>query len=225
MSDNGRILVLEGPLSQGIVDVLVEKGYPVNRAADAVQLRSEAGGAPLVVLDALAPGMSLAACRQLEQSIEAPVLVIVPALDTDHEVRVIQAPFTQDTLLDQVQELLAPPHDVVTVGELVIDLAAWRVALRGRPVDLSPMEFRLMAYLARNVGRTATHEELLEEVWECSPELGDRHLVTSCVYRVRQKLGEDAGRPEYPEYIVSVPGVGYRLRSQAQWEGAVRRGR
>lgn len=109
MSDNGRILVLEGPLSQGIVDVLVEKGYPVNRAADAVQLRSEAGGAPLVVLDALAPGMSLAACRQLEQSIEAPVLVIVPALDTDHEVRVIQAPFTQDTLLDQVQELLAPP--------------------------------------------------------------------------------------------------------------------
>ncbi len=111
MSGNGRILVLEGPLSRGIADVLVESGYPVTRAADASQVLPEAEEAELVVLDVLAPGMDLEGLSELEQRVEAPVLVIVPALDTGDRVVAIQAPFEPDTLLEQVQRLLtgAPP--------------------------------------------------------------------------------------------------------------------
>lgn len=104
----------------------------------------------------------------------------------------------------------------------MIDLAGWRVMLRDRRVHLSSTEFCCLAQLAQKPGRTVKYGELLEAVWECSPELGDPHLVTSCVYRLRRKLGDDAA---HPAYIVNVPGVGYRLRSQQQWEEALRRGR
>jgi DNA-binding response OmpR family regulator len=97
---------------------------------------------------------------------------------------------------------------------MMIDLEAREVTLHGRPVRLSKMEFDVLAYLARKVGRVATYDDLLEAVWNCLPGQGDPNLVTRCVYRLRTRLGEDAGQPEY---IVSVRGVGYRLRSQEQW--------
>ena len=102
----------------------------------------------------------------------------------------------------------------------MIDLAGWRVMLRGRQLALSRREFCLLAYLARRPGRVVPYEELLEAVWERSPEIGDLHLVANCVYRLRRKLEDDASQPAY---IVNVPGVGYRLRSQQQWEEALRR--
>ncbi len=108
------------------------------------------------------------------------------------------------------------------VGELLIDLAGWRVVLRGRRLALSPREFCLLAHLARRPGRVVPYGELLEAVWECSPGTGGRHLVTSCMNRLRKKLGED---PDHPEYVLNVRGVGYRLRSQEQWEEAIRRSR
>lgn len=222
MSDNSRIVVLEGPLSEDLPAALGEAGWPVAQAEDAGDVPAKAEGAVLVVLDALAPGMDLEGCRRLAQSIEAPVLMVVPGLDTGEPVAALQAPVDAERLLQQVQELLtepAAPH-VVTVGDLVIDLDAWRVMVRGRRVTLSPTEFRVLAYLARNVGQTVMYETLLEAVWEYSSELGDPHLVTSCVYRLRRKL---RGGATEPAYIVNTPGVGYRLRSQQQWEEAVRR--
>jgi DNA-binding response OmpR family regulator len=115
---------------------------------------------------------------------------------------------------------MSPPHEGVTVGELVVDLAGWRVMVRGRRVDLAPLEFKLLAYLARRVGRVATYDELLEDVWDCPADLGDRHLIISCVDRLRKKVEND---PSRPEYVINVRRVGYRLRSQHQWEEAVRR--
>lgn len=110
MPDDIRIVVLEGPLSSGITGILVEGGYSVTHA-DASQLLPKAEGAALVVLDVLAPGMDLEGLSELEQRVEAPVLVIVPALDTGQRVAAIRAPFEPDTLLEQVQRLLteAPP--------------------------------------------------------------------------------------------------------------------
>jgi two-component system KDP operon response regulator KdpE len=59
-----------------------------------------------------------------------------------------------------------------------------------------------------------TYDELLEAVWNCPPGQGDPKWVVRCMSRLRKKLGEDAGNPKY---VVNVPGVGYRLRSQQQW--------
>lgn len=222
MPNEVQIIVLEGPLSQGVTEVLTEAGYSVTQAAGASELVSEAEDVALVILDLLAPGMDLEAGRQLGQRVEAPVLVIVPALETGHEVAAIRAPFESDALVQQVQQLLAEPRaEVVEVGELVIDLTTVRVTLAGKPVDLSPMELRLLIYLARNVGQVVSYEALLTEVWGYAPRTGDRKVVTNCVRRLRKKLGESAARPEY---LVTVRGVGYQLRDQQQWEAFVKHG-
>ena len=111
MPDDIRIVVLEGPLSSGITGILIEEGYSVTRAANASNALPKAEGAALVVLDVLAPGMGPGPWRELEQRIETPGIVIVPALDTGARVAAIRAPFDADTLLEQVQRLLteAPP--------------------------------------------------------------------------------------------------------------------
>ncbi len=222
MSNEIKIIVLEGPLSQNVTDVLTEAGYSVIRAANASELLSGAEDATLMILDVLAPGMDLEACRQLGQRVEASVLVIVPALDTGDEVVALRAPFEPDALVQQVQQLLDEPRaEVVEVGELVIDQRGRRVTLRGQPIALSRTEFDLLAHLARRNGEVVPHDDLLEVVWGYPAGQGDRKLVTNCVVRARRKLGEGAGRPAY---LVTVRGVGYRLRSQQQWEESVARG-
>lgn len=220
MPNETQIIVLEGPLSQSVTEVLAEAGYSVTRAAGAPELLSEAEDTALVILDVLASGMDLEACRQLGQRVEAPVLVIVPALDTGDEVVALRAPFEPDVLVAQVRQLLAKPHaEVVEVGELVIDLTTVRVTHAGKPVDLSALELRLLIYLARNVGQGVSYDALLTEVWGYAPETGDRKAVTNCVRRLRTKLGESAA---HPEYLVTVRGVGYQLRDQRQWEAFVK---
>ncbi len=167
--------------------------------------------------------MDLEARRQLEQQVEAPVLVIVPALETEHEVVTLRAPFEPETLIHQVRKLLAEPRaEVVQVGELAIDSTTARVSLAGKPVDLSPMELRLLIYLALNIGQAVGYDALLTEVWGYAPETGDRKVVTNCVRRLRKKLGESAA---HLEYLVTVRGVGYQLRDQQQWQAFVKQER
>lgn len=109
---------------------------------------------------------------------------------------------------------MSPPPQL-RIGELVIDLERWRVTLGGRPVGLSATEFRLLAHLARRAGQVVTYDELLEGVWGCPAEEGNYDMVRSCVRRVRRKLREDATTPRY---VMTVRGVGYRLRDPAQPE-------
>ncbi|RME43447.1 MAG: DNA-binding response regulator, partial [Chloroflexi bacterium] len=209
MSNAAQIIVLEGPLSQGVTEILTQAGWIVTRAADTSELLSRAGEAALVVVDGLAPGMDLEARRQLAQRMEAPLLVIVPALETDHEVVTLRAPFEPEMLIQQARKLLAETRtEVVQVGELASDLTTARVILAGKLVDLSSMELRMLIYLARNVGQVVAYDALLTEVWGYAPGTGDRKVVTNCVRRLRKKLGESAA---HPEYIVTARGVGYRL--------------
>jgi len=72
-------------------------------------------------------------------------------------------------------------------------------------VVLSTTKFRLLAHLARRVGRVVTYDELLEAVWGCAPEAGNYDMVRSCVRRVRRKLGEEA---KAPRYLITVRGGG-----------------
>jgi DNA-binding response OmpR family regulator len=105
--------------------------------------------------------------------------------------------------------------ETVRIGHLVIDVAGRRATLDGQPVVLSQMQFNLLAHLAQRAGQVVTYDALLEAVWGCPSGCGTRDAVKSCVKRLRRKLDEDA---QYPEYIVNVRGVGYRLRSQEEWE-------
>jgi two-component system, OmpR family, response regulator len=91
-------------------------------------------------------------------------------------------------------------------GDLVLDEARWTVHRGGRPVDLSPTEFRLLAYLMRNQGKVLTRAQLLENVWGWSRR-GQSQIVETYVSYLRRKL-DALG----PRLIHTKRGVGYLLR-------------
>lgn len=216
MSSNLQILVLEGDLSRGLTDLLVEQGYSAIRVADPSRIQSRAAGTALVIVDVSAPEMGWEGWRELSQRAEIPLLLIVPGPAAEEQVAVISAPVDQDRLVQRIEDLLSGARsEAIQVGDLVIDAASWRVTVGGRRIALGPLESRLLVYLARRVGRVVTYDQLLAAVWAYPAGQGDPNLVMRCVSRLRKKLGEDA---DHPEYIVNVPGMGYRLRSQREWE-------
>src|SRR5262249_47298080 len=95
----------------------------------------------------------------------------------------------------------------VDLGDLVVDLADRSVRHRDQPVHLTPLEFGLLAALARHPGKLVTHRQLLQEVW--GPQYGtETHYLRVHVAHIRAKLEAD---PSRPRHLITEPGVGYRL--------------
>ena len=121
-------------------------------------------------------------------------------------------PFGTDELLARLRAVLRRSAEVggsprIVIGKLVIDLADRLVTRASRPVHLTPIEFDLVAALARHHGKLLTHRQLLQEVW--GPGHTDAtHYLRVHVAHIRAKLEPDPARPRY---VLTDPGVGYRL--------------
>lgn len=98
-------------------------------------------------------------------------------------------------------------HRQITHGDITIDNAARMVRVSGRPVDLAPIEYKLLSELAVNAGTLLTHDQLLHAVWESGAD-ADASRLRNVIKELRRKLGDDARNPRY---IVTVPRVGYRM--------------
>ncbi len=96
---------------------------------------------------------------------------------------------------------------LIVVGQLSLDSQARSASLRGQPIQLTQLEYDLLACLARNAGRVVAHAELQREVWGC-PGGGTPAQVKNCIKRVRQKIEPDSKRPRY---LVTVYGYGYLM--------------
>ena len=96
---------------------------------------------------------------------------------------------------------------VIEIGELTIDVAAHRVTVAGSEVHLTPIEFKILRALAQDRGKLVTHRQLLEKVWGPGYE-GETHYLRVHVAHIRAKIEPD---PADPRYLVTDPGVGYRL--------------
>jgi two-component system, OmpR family, KDP operon response regulator KdpE len=103
-----------------------------------------------------------------------------------------------------------PGESKFAVGELQVDLAQRQVTLAGRPVHLTPIEYRLLATLVRHAGKLLTHHQLLNEVW--GPNHTEQaHYLRVYTAQLRRKLEVDPARPRY---VLTEPGVGYRLAAE-----------
>jgi two-component system KDP operon response regulator KdpE len=100
---------------------------------------------------------------------------------------------------------------VLTIGELGIDLDKRRVTTAGTEVHLTPNEYKLFAYLMKHAGKVLTHRQLLKEVWGAA-YASQTHYLRVYMVQLRHKLEKDAARPRY---LVTEPGVGYRLKTDA----------
>lgn len=181
-------------------------------------------GPDLVILDLMLPDMDgFEVCKRLrrEPQTERIPVVIVSAKDSEMD-RVLglelgaddylAKPFSPRELLLRVRRSLERRQpvpesgDLLVFGELTIDVPGHRVLVKGRVVDVTATEFRLLTVLARRRGRVQTREHLLHEVWSVgeSDEI-DVRTVDTHVRRLREKLGVAA------QWVETVRGVGYRF--------------
>ena len=177
----------------------------------------------LLLLDLLLPGMSgLEVCRQVRATSNIPIIVLsvkdaerdkVEALDLGADDYVAK-PFGIDEVLARVRVALrhiaqaptgAAPH--FQAGSLVVDFAQRRVLLNGRDVSLTPTEYDLLKVFISHRGKLLTRQMLLKEVWGADAH-ARTHSLHVYVAQLRQKIEPV---PERPQFILTIPGVGYRF--------------
>jgi two-component system phosphate regulon response regulator PhoB len=177
------------------------------------------------VLDLMLPGMSgfdvLERIRADDATREIAVLMLTARRDEPDRIRglslgaddYLTKPFSPQELVLRVGAILrrtsvaaAAPGERLTVGPIIIDRAAHRVAIDGRDIDLTPTEYKLLLTLAERRGRVQARAHLLQTVWDAAPDIQTR-TVDMHVQRLRAKLGA-AG-----DLVETVRGFGYRLRA------------
>jgi two-component system KDP operon response regulator KdpE len=224
-----RILVVddEPHIVRGLKVILRTAGYAVEAAETKAEALALLASRPpdAVVLDLVLPdGQGVDVCREVRRWSGLPIVVLSAVGDEREKVRALDAgaddyvtkPFGTDELLARLRAVLRRSADpggssTLTLGELDIDFADRRLHRSGREVHLTPIEFDLVRVLAQNQGRLVTHRTLLREVW--GPEYDDAtHYLRVHVAHIRAKLESD---PSRPQYLLTEPGVGYRLRDPA----------
>jgi two-component system KDP operon response regulator KdpE len=181
----------------------------------------------LVLLDLGLPDMDgLAVTRALREWTRAPIIVIsardqeqdkIAALDGGAD-DYLTKPFGTGELLARLRVAIrhkeragGEAESAVTVGELRIDLARRQVFAQDREVHLTPIEYKLFSVLMKHAGRVLTHRQLLKEVW--GPTSVDQtQYLRVYMAELRHKLEPEPARPRY---LVTEPGVGYRLKVES----------
>jgi two-component system KDP operon response regulator KdpE len=207
--------------------ILRNAGYEVATAAtksealDAVSVRPP----DAMVLDLVLPdGSGVDVTSEVRTWSSLPIIVLSAVGDEREKVRALDVgaddyitkPFGTEELLARLRAVLRRAGDeredpVVTVGDLSIDLADRRVSRNGKEIHLTPIEFDILRELAHHVGKLVTQRQLLQTVWGPGYDL-ETHYLRVHVAHIRAKIEPD---PSHPTYVITEPGVGYRLRDPA----------
>jgi len=220
-----RVLVVddEPQIVRGLKVILRSEGYEVQTAESVAEALDAVAVRPpdALVLDLVLPdGSGVDVCTEVRSWSGLPIVVLSAVGDEREKVRALDAgaddyitkPFGSEELLARLRAVLRRSQDgseepAIEIGDLVIDLAAHRVGRAGEEVRLTPLEYDLLAVLARNRGRLVTQRKLLKEVWGPAYET-ETHYLRVHVAHIRAKIESDASSPRY---VITDPGVGYRL--------------
>jgi DNA-binding response OmpR family regulator len=222
-----RILVVddEPAIVDAVAYALRSEGFDVDSRSDGESALEAAlvNGFDLVILDLRLPGLSgIEVCRRVRAASEVPILIL-SARDAEVD-RVlgleagaddyVTKPFSIAELVSRVRAIFrrrdldrGGGFAVRTVGSLRVDLARHKVTVDGRPVDLTPTEFKLLALLAQEPGRVYGRREVMQHLWE-SAYVGDERACDVHVSKLRRKIESEPGKPQR---VITVRGVGYRL--------------
>jgi two-component system, OmpR family, KDP operon response regulator KdpE len=204
--------------------ILRNAGYEVATAAtmsealDAVSVRPP----DAMVLDLVLPdGSGVDVTSEVRTWSSLPIIVLSAVGDEREKVRALDVgaddyitkPFGTEELLARLRAVLRRAGDdrdqpVITVGDLSIDLSDRRVSRGGEEIHLTPIEFDILRELAHHLGKLVTQRQLLQTVWGPGYDL-ETHYLRVHVAHIRAKIEPD---PSHPSYLITEPGVGYRLR-------------
>lgn len=225
---NDRILVVddEPQIRRALQTALNGHGYRADAVADAASALEYLASRPpdLLVLDLMLPGTDgFAVLQHTRAWSDVPVIVLSARGEERNKIRALDMgaddyltkPFGMGELLARVRAMLrrrpASGETAITFGDVTVDLARRVVTKRGVEVHLTPTEFELLLVLCANLDRVLTHRQVLERVWGSHAASNTQQLRVYINY-LRRKLEDE---PSHPRWIVSEPGIGYRLRADA----------
>jgi len=224
MTDKQKILVVddETQIIRVMRHILSAHGYSVRTAEDGESALSvlDEWQPDLIITDLQMPNVDgLELCCRVRSTSETPIIIlsvrdeektIVEALDAGADDYVTK-PFGTDELVARVRSALrrAPgkAESAIEMGDFRIDISAHVALIDGNEIRLTPKEFDLLAFLARNPGKVLTHSVLLKNVWG-SYYADQPEALRVLVGSLRKKIEPD---PSKPKYLLTEPWIGYRF--------------
>ncbi len=223
---SGPVLIVEDDRNTAalVATYLEREGFRTIAVHDGAEALATAQGQRpgFVILDVMLPGVDgWDICRELRRISDVPILMLtareeeidrVLGLSLGADDYVVK-PFSPRELVERVRAILrrvrpgSRPADLLSHDGLILDPIRHRVTLRGRPVTLTAVEFKLLQALMQAQGRVLSREELLDQVYPHGETVIDR-VVDVHVGKLRQKLGDD---PNEPRFILTVRGFGYKF--------------
>ncbi|GLB30636.1 DNA-binding response regulator [Lacrimispora amygdalina] len=226
---SNRILLLEDDISlvDGLKYTLKRNGFEVDLVRtmkEALSHLPQINTYDLLILDVTLPdGTGFEVCEKVrKQGNQIPIIFLTAS---DEEVNIIRGldsggddyvtkPFKLGELCSRIRALLRRTgntnnnnHTVIERGDIWIDLLGSRVQLRGRTLDLTSAEYRLLCLLVRNAGRVTTRSSILDELWDSTGDFVDDNTLSVYVRRLREKIEAD---PSKPDHLITVRGFGYQ---------------
>ena len=226
MANPQTVLVVddEPMVREVLAQYLSHDGFTVVEAADGDEAvaKLDESSPDLVLLDLMLPKRhGLEVLRHARSTSDVPVILLTALGDEKDRVAGLELgaddyvvkPFSPREVAARVKSVLrrasgpsAPA--VTTFGAITVDMDSRQVSRNSLLVELTRLEFDLLAFLVANPNRVVSRDELLQSVWDSSAEWQDPATVTVHVRRLRQKLEAD---PSEPDHILTVYGVGYRF--------------
>ena len=226
-----RILLLEDDVSliDGLIYSLKKNGFDVEVARtinQATQHLAEISKYDLLILDVTLPdGTGFDVCERVRK--QNPQIPIIFLTASDEEVSVIRGldsggddyitkPFKLGELCSRIRALLrragvsnGEKNALIECGDITIDFLGSRVSLKGKILDLTSAEYRLLCLLVRNANRVVTRDIILNELWDDTGNFVDDNTLSVYVRRLREKVETD---PSHPEHLITVRGFGYQWK-------------
>ena len=226
-NETRRILLVEDEkaIRDAVAAYLERENYWVTAVADGQEALVEFTKRhfDLVILDLMLPRVSgERVCRAIRDASDTPIIMLTAKGEVEDRIIGLELgaddylikPFSPRELVARVRALLRrahsdsdPQREVLTFGELTIDISGHKVTVSGQEVELTASEFRLLTTLSRYPGRVYSRMELVEKVLGYDFE-GYERTIDSLVKNLRAKIGDD---PRDPKWLYTVHGIGYRF--------------
>jgi len=220
-----RILIVEdeADIALGLADDLQVEGYEVEVAADGETAcrRAREAAWDLILLDVMLPRKDgFEVCRDLRRAgVSTPIILLTARAQEAEKILGLELgaddyvtkPFSPRELRARIKAALrrssAPRPEAYRFGDIEVDFARAEVRREGTALEVTPIEFKLLAVFIERRGRVLSREQLLDAAWDNGTHVTDR-AVDAHIVNLRRKIEP---RPAEPKYLLSVRGMGYRF--------------